>query len=100
MEWYDGVKQSQGFVEISSMELAKAINTAGLYVIGAFEESTSNTKRVSLALLQLFKIYVLIKSVGFLENEYELKSIIIWISIFTTNFLILISLMDKAQIYL
>lgn len=64
MKWYVGVKQAQGSVEISSMELAKAINTAGLYVIGAFEESTSNTKRVRLALLQLFKLNVLIKSVS------------------------------------
>lgn len=64
MEWYDGVKQSQGSVEISSMELAKAINTAGLYVIGAFKESTSNTKKVRLALRQLFKLNILIKTVG------------------------------------
>lgn len=46
MKWYDGVKQSQGSVEISSMEQAKAINAAGIYVIGAFEENTSSTKMV------------------------------------------------------
>ncbi|XP_061169142.1 E3 ubiquitin-protein ligase RNF213-like [Saccostrea echinata] len=44
LDWFDGVKQFQGSVEVSSMEQAKTINAAGIYVVGNLQEDSPNHK--------------------------------------------------------
>lgn len=41
------MRQSQGSVEVSSMEQAKAINAAGIYVIGKLQEDSHTHKLVN-----------------------------------------------------